>query len=169
MFDDPFILDVGVLDTRFGDCLVAATGKGICHLSFTMGDSAKALARLRTAWPGFIFREQVEATEAVIRKIFDTGSTTENVPVDVRGTPFQRMVWEALRRIPLGQVTTYSALAASIGHPKASRAVGTAVGDNPIAVFVPCHRVIRKDGSLGGYAYGTDIKSALLRWEGALR
>lgn len=169
MFDDPFILDVGVLDTRFGDCLVAATGKGICHLAFTMGDSARALARLRAAWQGYTHRERSEAMREEIGKVFELASTPQDVPLDLRGTPFQRRVWEALTRIPVGQVTTYSALAASIGHPKASRAVGSAVGDNPVAVLVPCHRVIRKDGSMGGYAYGTDIKSALLHWEGALR
>lgn len=159
----------GIHSTPFGECLIAATNRGLCHLEFTLGSIDRVLKRLRADWPDADLQMDPAITEPLAKAVFSDDGFSASIPVDVRGTPFQLKVWAALRAIPRGHVTTYGTLAEAIGHPKASRAVGTAVGDNPIAVCVPCHRVVRKDGSLGGYYYGPDLKSALLRWEGALR
>jgi AraC family transcriptional regulator of adaptative response/methylated-DNA-[protein]-cysteine methyltransferase len=159
----------GTHNTPFGECLIATTNRGLCHLAFTLGQANHALVRLQTDWPDADLIEDSAITEPLVKAVFATEGFSASLEVDLRGTPFQIKVWMALRAIPRGHVTTYGTLAAVIGHPKASRAVGTAVGDNPVAVVVPCHRVVRKDGSIGGYYYGPDLKSALLRWEGALR
>lgn len=162
------ILHFGIHRTPFGECLLAVSERGLCHLAFTLGDRDPVLARIRSAWPDADLRQDSSLTEPFAKAVFEPDGSAA-MPLDLRGTPFQRKVWQALLEIPLGEVTTYGKLAAAIGHPKAARAVGTAVGDNPVAVLVPCHRVVRSDGSLGGYFYGPELKSALLRWEGALR
>lgn len=162
------MLHYGIHSTPFGECLIAVSDRGLCHLAFTLGHPESVLSRLRSNWP----EAELVADSAKTRPFADAVFASEDsqaLPLDLRGTPFQRKVWQALLRIPRGHVTSYGELAEAIGHPKASRAVGTAVGDNPVAVWVPCHRVLRKDGSLGGYEYGPELKSALLRWEGALR
>lgn len=156
-------------DSPFGECLLAVTDRGLCHVAFTMGDSDSRLARLKSEWPDADLRLDSVKTAPWMEVVFSTSESLRDIALDLRGTPFQKQVWAALLTIPRGQVTSYGELAAAIGRPKASRAVGTAVGDNPVAVLVPCHRVLRKDGSLGGYYYGPELKSALLRWEGALR
>lgn len=159
----------GLHSSPFGECLIATGDRGICHLAFTLGNAQLILARWRASRPNAEWIEHSEATASLVRDVFDKPHSAVSMNVDLHGTPFQMKVWNELRQIPRGHVTSYGELAVLIGYPTASRAVGTAVGDNPIAVLVPCHRVLRKDGTLGGYAYGTDIKSALLRWEGALR
>lgn len=162
-------LHYGIHPSLFGDVLIAVTDRGICRLSFTLGHEEPELARIRAAWPHARLDEDPELTQPYVTAVFSAAPAMIQPPVDLHGTPFQLKVWTTLMAIPRGHVTTYGELAAAIGHPKANRAVGTAVGDNPVAVLVPCHRVIRKDGSLGGYEYGPELKSALLRWEGALR
>lgn len=161
-------LHYGLHSTPFGECLLAVSDRGLCHLAFTLADRDTVLARLRSDWPEADIRHDPIMTEPFALAVF-TPDEASAIPLDLRGTPFQRKVWHALLEIPRGEVTTYGELAAVIGHPKASRAVGSAVGDNRVAVMVPCHRVVRGDGSLGGYYYGPELKSALLRWEGALR
>ena len=154
-----------MVDTSLGAMLVAATEKGVCCLSFNEGED-----HLRARFPkaelvegGEEFRDLfVEVTAAVEQP---STATTVDIPLDVKGTAFQQRVWEALRRIPAGQTLSYGELAAAVGNPKASRAVGGANGANNIAVLIPCHRVIAADGGLGGYAYGTAIKAELLRRE----
>lgn len=154
-----------IVSTSIGQMLVAATDKGICCLSFGEGE-----AELRARFPK---AELVEAGED-FRALFDsvtaaveqpTTAATADIPLDVKGTAFQQRVWQALREIPSGETRSYGELAAALGNPKASRAVGGANGANNIAILIPCHRVIAADGGLGGYAYGTKIKAELLRRE----
>ena len=152
-------------DSPIGEMLIAATSKGICRLTFD--DSEASLRRL---FPNAtIVRDEggmralVEGALAAIER----PQAAPDLPIDVRGTAFQEAVWRELRRIPLGETRSYADIAAAIGAPAATRAVGTANGSNPVAVLVPCHRVIRSDGTLGGYAGGLDRKKQLLAVEGA--
>jgi AraC family transcriptional regulator of adaptative response/methylated-DNA-[protein]-cysteine methyltransferase len=151
-------------DSPLGTMLIAATEKGICRLTFD--DSEASLRRL---FPNATIvkddgglRALVEGALAAIER----PAAAPDLPIDVAGTAFQEAVWRELRRIPLGETRSYAEIAAAIGQPKAVRAVGTANGDNHVAVLIPCHRVIRSDGSLGGYAGGLDRKRKLLAAEG---
>ena len=153
-----------VVDTSLGAMLVAATERGVCCLSFGEGED-----ELRARFPqaelvagGEEFRELFERVAAAVER----PGTGTDIPLDVQGTAFQQRVWQALREIPPGETRSYGELAAALGNPKASRAVGGANGANRIAVLIPCHRVIAADGGLGGYAYGTEIKRELLAREG---
>jgi AraC family transcriptional regulator of adaptative response/methylated-DNA-[protein]-cysteine methyltransferase len=155
-----------VLPTSLGPMLVAATEKGVCCLAFGEGE-----AELRARFPQ---AELVSAGEdfrtlfaQVVAAVEQPGPGSTAIPLDVKGTAFQQRVWDELRRIPCGETRSYGELAAALGNPKASRAVGGANGANHVAVLIPCHRVIAADGSLGGYAYGTAIKAELLKREGA--
>lgn len=151
-------------DSPLGRMLIAATSKGICRLTFD--DSESSLRRLfpnaTVVEDSGSLRELVEgALEAIERPL-----TAHELPIDVAGTAFQESVWRELRKIPVGETRSYAQIAAAIGQPKAVRAVGTANGDNHVAVLIPCHRVIRSDGTLGGYAGGLDRKRHLLAAEG---
>ncbi len=154
-----------VLETSLGPMLIAATDKGVCCLAFGEGEAELRLrfprAELVAAGDDFraLFAQVVEAVE-------QPGPGSAAIPLDVKGTAFQQRVWEELRRIPHGETRSYGELAAALGNPKASRAVGGASGANHVAVLIPCHRVIAADGTLGGYAYGLAIKAELLRREG---
>lgn len=159
------VVNWAVLPTSLGDMLVAATEKGVCCLAFGEGE-----AELRARFPK---AELVPAGEdfrdlfaQVVEAVEQPGPGSAAIPLDVHGTVFQQRVWEELRRIPHGETRSYGELAAILGNPKASRAVGGANGANNIAVLIPCHRVIASDGTLGGYAYGLEIKAELLRREG---
>lgn len=154
-----------VLATSLGPMLVAATEVGVCCLAFGEGE-----AELRARFPR---AELIPAGEdfralfaQVVEAVEQPGPGSAAIPLDVHGTAFQQRVWEELRRIPHGETRSYGELAAALGNPKASRAVGGANGANNIAVLIPCHRVIASDGTLGGYAYGLAIKAELLRREG---
>lgn len=156
-----------VVLTSLGPMLVAATEKGVCRLSFN-----EAGEDLRDRFPN---AELVEGggefaalLESVIAAVEQPGNAA-NIPLDVKGTAFQEAVWQELRRIPPGETRTYAEIAAAVGNPGAVRAAGSANGANNVAVLIPCHRVIRTDGSLGGYAYGLEIKQELLEREGGLR
>lgn len=155
----------GIHTTPFGEALIAITDHGICHLSFTLGHVDAAITRLKRRWASAEFREDAMATKPVIDRVFGNPESNKPLNVVLKGTPFQIKVWEALRTIPTGQLTTYGDIAEQVGHPKASRAVGSAVGDNPIAYLIPCHRVIRRDGNIGQYYYGTAMKTAMIGWE----
>jgi AraC family transcriptional regulator of adaptative response/methylated-DNA-[protein]-cysteine methyltransferase len=153
-----------ITDSALGPLLVAATDKGICRLTFGEDESA-----LRRRFPNAdilpddgTISPWVEGALTAI----DTPASAPDVPVDVRGTAFQEAVWRELRNIPLGQTRSYADIATAIGQPGAVRAVGTANGSNPVSVLVPCHRVIRADGSLGGYGGGIENKKKLLAAEG---
>ena len=151
-------------DSPFGEVLIGATSRGICHVSFTRvsGGPARGIEALRAEWPTAHFREDEAATARVAARIFGAGRSREPLRLVVRGTPFQVKVWEALLRIPEGAVATYADIAAAIGHPRAVRAVGSAVGDNPICYLIPCHRVIRSTGEFGNYGGGPERKKAML-------
>ncbi|MCJ2186132.1 bifunctional DNA-binding transcriptional regulator/O6-methylguanine-DNA methyltransferase Ada [Novosphingobium beihaiensis] len=153
-----------VVPTTLGEMLVAATDKGVCRLSFAEGREDLA--------ERFPKAELVEGGEDFARLLADVVSAVEqpgdsrSIPLDVQGTAFQEAVWRELQRIPPGETRSYAQIAAAVGKPGAVRAAGSANGANNVAVLIPCHRVIRTDGSLGGYAYGIDIKRELLRREG---
>jgi len=158
----------GLHDTPFGKTLIGTTERGICHLGFVGSSEGDAIDTLVASWQQAKMIEDQISTASLVEPIFDL-SQRSNTPLHLhlRGTNFQLKVWEALLRIPPGAVTSYQVLAEQAGRPGASRAVGTALGRNPIAVLIPCHRVIRKLGEFGQYRYGTIRKKALLGWEAA--
>ena len=151
-------------DSPLGELFIAATSKGICRLTFK--DSEASLHRL---FPNAtIVKDDGGLGEFVggVLKAIEQPLAAQDLPIDVAGTAFQEAVWRELRKIPAGETRSYSEIAAAIGHPKAVRAVGTANGDNHVSVLIPCHRVIRSDGSLGGYGGGIENKKKLLAAEG---
>lgn len=163
------VINWTVMATSLGPMVVGATDKGVCCLAFVR-TSADAEAELRARFPrarlepaGEEFRDLFAAVLAAVEQ---PGPGSAAIPLDVKGTAFQQRVWEELRRIPCGETRSYGELAAALGNAKASRAVGGANGANHVAVLIPCHRVIAADGTLGGYAYGLEIKAELLRREG---
>ena len=157
----------GIHPTPFGKCLIATTERGICHLSFVQMSEGDAIDQLVSDWKQATMVEDYRSTIPLIEPIFDLRYSHRGKPLHVhlRGTNFQLKVWEALLQIPAGEVTTYAGIASRIGKPNAARAVGTAIGHNPIAVLIPCHRVIRKVGEFGNYRYGALRKKALLARE----
>jgi AraC family transcriptional regulator of adaptative response/methylated-DNA-[protein]-cysteine methyltransferase len=160
----------GVHPSPFGECLLAVTERGLCGLSFVDETSLESpLQELRRRWPRARFLEDRSRTAAMVRRIFGSPSERKTAPIALllKGTNFQIKVWEALLRVPRGSVTSYHSLAEKIGAPGASRAVGSAVGANPIAYLIPCHRVILSTGAFGNYHYGTTRKKAILGWEQA--
>jgi len=151
-------------DSPLGQMMIAATAKGICRLTFD--DSSDALRRL---FPNATIMEDSGGLKQLVEgalEAIERPLAAHQLPIDVAGTAFQEAVWRELRKIPVGETRSYAQIAAAIGQPKAVRAVGTANGDNHVAVLIPCHRVIRSDGSLGGYAGGLDRKRKLLAAEG---
>lgn len=163
-------ITAGFHETPFGECLLAMTDRGICGLSFPEGGRREALGDLAGRWPGARITENARATASVARRVFRALEVREPeglVPLAllVRGTNFQVKVWKALLQIPVGSVASYEDVATAIGSPAAVRAVGTAVGRNPVAFLIPCHRVIRSTGALGGYRWGLPRKQAMLAWE----
>jgi AraC family transcriptional regulator, regulatory protein of adaptative response / methylated-DNA-[protein]-cysteine methyltransferase len=158
----------GIHLTPFGKCLIGLTDRGICHLGFVSGSEGDAIDGLVEEWKEARMVEDFRSTAALVGPIFDLRYDTrikQPLTLHLRGTNFQIKVWEALLQIPAGSATTYEGLAQRIGHPGASRAVGSALGHNPIAVLIPCHRVIRKVGDFGNYRYGELRKKALLARE----
>ncbi|WP_298273511.1 methylated-DNA--[protein]-cysteine S-methyltransferase [Geobacter sp.] len=160
----------GFHPTPFGICLVAVTDRGICALRFVSDDGRKAaLAELQREWPRSEFREDRRETGEIVRRLFGAEPPLRDLPlaVLVKGTNFQIKVWEALLRIPAGVAASYGEIARLAGAPRASRAVGSAIGANPVAFLIPCHRVLRESGAIGGYRWGTARKRAILAWETA--
>ncbi|SPE55179.1 O-6-methylguanine DNA methyltransferase [Verrucomicrobia bacterium] len=156
--------------TPFGPCLLGVTTRGVCWLSFTKSlGERKAVSELQAHWGGAKLAEDSTKTAPVAVKIFSTLGKRSNVPLSllVMGTNFQIKVWQALLQIPPGKVVSYETVGELVGAPSASRAIGGAVGQNAIAYLIPCHRVIRKSGSLGGYRWGESRKRTLLAWEAA--
>ncbi|MCW5569402.1 MAG: methylated-DNA--[protein]-cysteine S-methyltransferase [Dokdonella sp.] len=158
----------GVHDTPFGPCVIAATPRGVCGLHFAEGDGSGE-ARLRKDWPEARLIEDRETTALIARRIFDPLAAHAGAPLAllVKGTNFQVQVWRALLRIPPGALSTYGAIAQHLGRPSAARAVGNAVGANPIGYLIPCHRVIRKTGAFSDYHWGRPRKLAMIGWEAA--
>ena len=163
-------LDIGWgwFDSPFGPALVAGTEKGICGIAFASETGPEAaFDDIAARWPRARFTEDRERLAPWAAAAFGAGARTDGPPLVLIGAPFQIKVWEALLRVPTGYVTTYSDIARAIGHPRAVRAVGTAVGRNPISWLIPCHRALRKSGGLGGYHWGLPVKRAMLAWEAA--
>jgi len=161
-------LAYGLHPSPFGDALVVTTKRGLAGLAFADPDEkTTALEDMRRRWPRAQFREDQARTAAFARRIFDPGLWRRDQPLRVVmiGTDFEVRVWETLLKIPMGRATTYSDIATKISAPRAVRAVGAAVGKNPIAFVVPCHRVIGKSGDLTGYHWGLTRKRAMLGWE----
>lgn len=150
----------GIHNTPFGKALIATTMRGICHLQFDGNEPA-----LRAEWANAEIVLDPQATQPLCDLIFSTGVSQEPLTVWVKGTNFQVQVWRALLTIPFGEMTTYQRLAEQMGRPTAARAVGNAVGKNSVGYLIPCHRVIRESGELGGYRWGIERKTAILGWE----
>jgi AraC family transcriptional regulator of adaptative response/methylated-DNA-[protein]-cysteine methyltransferase len=151
--------------TPFGECFIAVTERGICRLEFIdHNEDREAIERLRNAWPNARLKEDEATTKNIIQQIFNPldSPASKSLLLLLQGTNFQLKVWQALLKIPEGCVTSYGYLADKIGQPSASRAVGTAIGNNPISYLIPCHRVLRGDGGIGGYRWGIDRKLAIL-------
>ncbi|RQO38134.1 cysteine methyltransferase [Chryseobacterium sp. KBW03] len=154
-------------ESPFGNILVASTEKGICYMAFE-DDKETALGELEKKFPNASFIEKQDALQKNALSIFDKDWTKLNtIKLHLKGTDFQLKVWESLLTIPMGKLSTYGSLAEKIGNPKASRAVGTAIGSNPVAFLIPCHRVIQSTGHLGGYRWGIERKQLMMGWEGS--
>jgi AraC family transcriptional regulator of adaptative response/methylated-DNA-[protein]-cysteine methyltransferase len=168
-------IEYGVHGTPFGNVFIAITPKGVCKLAFLQDDEIdEHLAELCKTWPYAVMHANRQSTLEVIDVMFDremksNSEMKSNRPLSlhVSGTNFQASVWKALLAIPPGTVASYAQVAAAIGHPNAARAVGLAVGANPVAFLIPCHRVIRQSGKIGGYHWGETRKHAIHAWEAA--
>ncbi len=157
----------GWFDSPFGEMLVMATDRGLCGMAFAAETGREAaLADMRARWPAADHAEDGAAIAPLVADLFRGAGEAR---LHLIGAPFQIKVWEALMEIPSGHVTTYSEIAARIGNPRAVRAVGTAVGRNPVSWLIPCHRALRKSGGLGGYHWGLPVKRAMLAWESSRR
>lgn len=155
----------GIHITPFGKCLIATTDRGICHLGFVDGSEGRAVDTLVEHWKHASMTEDYTSTALLVNRIFLHGEGNTPLKLHLRGTNFQIKVWEALLSIPTGALTTYEHIALQVGNPRAVRAVGSAVGGNPVAYLIPCHRVIRKSGEFGNYLYGSARKKAILARE----
>ncbi len=160
------IIRYGVHPSPFGPCLILRTARGVCGLAFAAPERRdEALTELARGVEAAAFVEDPGATAGIAQRIFNAGASGGGVGLHLRATPFQIKVWRALLAVPSGCVTSYGDLARRIGMPRASRAVGTAVGSNPVAWIIPCHRVIRASGVLGEYRWGREHKLAMLSVE----
>lgn len=158
-------IEYGFHPTPFGECLIAATERGVCGLQFIVNENREeAMQWLENQWRNAYMEENPHATEGIIRQIFYTNEPRK-LSVLVKGTNFQVKVWQALLTIPAGDVASYQILAQKINQPKAAQAVGSAVGANPIGYLIPCHRVIKNEGLVGEYHWGSAKKRLILGWE----
>lgn len=159
-------ISYSIAESRFGRMLISSTIKGVCHVAFCENEQA-GLDSLKHRFPHAKLTLQVKKEHQQVVNFFNQDWSEQNqINLHLAGTPFQLKVWETLLRIPAGNMTTYGHLAAKIEKPGASRAVGTAIGANPIALIIPCHRVIQSSGHFGGYMWGNTRKQAILGWEG---
>lgn len=162
-------IEYAIHDTPFGKAFIATTPRGICSFAFLENTEIDGhLSELHKKWPYAILHENPRSTLAVTKAMFEEGQVlTRPISLYVSGTNFQINVWKALLQIPPAMVVSYSQVADAIGHPNSARAVGLAVGNNPVAFLIPCHRVIQQSGGLGGYHWGTTRKQAMHVWESA--
>lgn len=161
-------ISYGVHESPFGELLVARTDRGVCRAAFLgYSDMDTELAQLRSDWPASTLVEDPAATDPVVARMLGRPEERAEGPISIRvsGTNFQIAVWRALMNIPYGAVVSYGDIARSLGYPRASRAVGNAVGVNPVALLIPCHRVIQQSGALGGYRWGPNRKRVIQAWE----
>ena len=161
------LINYSFAESPFGNILVASTAKGICYMAFA-NNEATGLLQLKNHFPNANYRQMTDLVQQNALYIFthDWKKLSE-IKLHLKGTPFQLKVWETLLKIPMGQLSTYGSIAAALDNPKASRAVGSAIGDNPVAFLIPCHRVIKSTGSIGQYHWGSTRKTAIIGWEAA--
>ncbi len=164
------VINYSFKHSPFGEMLVASTTKGVCHISFVEGQLV-ALHNLKSSFCNAIFEHkqdsfQLDVMAALNRDWRGVNAASTTIQLHLKGTAFQLKVWQALLNIPLGSLSTYGAVAKNLGNANAARAVGTAIGHNPVALIVPCHRVIQATGKLGGYRWGGARKTAIVGWEG---
>lgn len=161
------IINYSFAESPFGNIIVASTPKGMCHMAFA-DDQQTAFNELQHQFPNATYRQFADTMQQNALFIFRKDwSQLSNIKLHLKGTAFQLKVWEALLKIPMGGLNTYSGIAQKIDAPNASRAVGSAVGDNPVAFLIPCHRVIKSTGEFGQYHWGATRKSAMIGWEAA--
>ena len=154
-------------ESLFGNIIVASTNKGICYMAFA-DEEVIAFSKLQNHFPNARFNHAVDLMQQNAMHIFSHDWTKlDKIKLHLKGTDFQLKVWQTLLKIPLGQLTTYGIIADKIEKPNASRAVGTAIGSNPVAFLIPCHRVIQSTGNFGGYMWGNTRKTVMIGWEGA--
>ncbi|MDT3405624.1 bifunctional helix-turn-helix domain-containing protein/methylated-DNA--[protein]-cysteine S-methyltransferase [Mucilaginibacter terrae] len=159
-------INYSFVQTPFGNLLVASTPKGICYMAFADEPEQEAFMKLQHRLPNATYQQLTDQAQQNALFIFTQDwSRLNEIKLHLKGTPFQLKVWETLLKIPVGGLTTYGRLAAGLNSPNASRAVGTAVGDNPVAFLIPCHRVIRSTGEIGQYHWGSTRKNAMIGWE----
>lgn len=164
---DQLQINYSFAETPFGDVIIATTKKGVCHLSFVK-EEKEGMETLAAVFPKAEIVQKTDILQQDALRFFK-GDWTDltQVKLHLKGTPFQLKVWKSLLQIPPGTLSTYAAVAANVQSPRASRAVGTAIGNNPVAFLIPCHRVIRATGVIGDYHWGTHRKTAILGWESA--
>lgn len=161
------LVNYSLAESPFGNLIVASTPKGICYMAFE-DDETKALSDLKQQFPNASFQQKLDLVQQNALFIFQNDwSKLPEIKLHLKGTSFQLKVWETLLKIPMGQLSTYGHIASQIGHANASRAVGTAIGSNPVAFLIPCHRVIQSSGNIGGYMWGNTRKTAIIGWESA--
>lgn len=153
-------------DSPFGKILLASTEKGICFNALS-DNKVHALSELKEIFPEATYLQQSDKSQQRALKFFEDGykEGEPTIPLHIKASDFQLNVWKALLNIPMGQLTTYKEIACSLNMPRACRAVGTAVGDNPVSFFIPCHRVIRSTGELGQFHWGAEKKAIIIQWE----
>jgi len=160
-------INYSLAESPFCKIIVASTPKGICHLAF-FSDKTEGEATMKARFPNATYRQFLDEIQQEVLFIFQSDwSKLNQIKLHLHGTPFQLKVWEALLKILMGNLTTYGSIASEIEKPKASRAIGTAIGSNPVAFLIPCHRVIQSSGKIGGYMWGNIRKSAIIGWEAA--
>ena len=160
-------INYSFMESPFGDILVASTSKGICHIAFSE-DKPESLSTLKKKFPNAEYHNFTDQIQQDAVYIFTQDwQKPHQVKLHIKGSGFQIKVWEALLKIPVGKLATYSDIAQHTGNPNASRAVGTAIGQNPVAFLIPCHRVIKSTGTFGGYRWETSRKAAIIGWENA--
>ncbi|MFA7584423.1 MAG: methylated-DNA--[protein]-cysteine S-methyltransferase [Proteiniphilum sp.] len=152
-------------DSPFGKVVVASTSKGICYMAF-VEEETTVPEDLKRRFPRAVYQMKSDLNQQNALSIFQSDwSRLSDIKLHLKGTPFQLKVWEALLKIPMGKLSTYGRIAAQIGNVGASRAVGTAIGSNPVSFLIPCHRVIQSSGNMGGYMWGTIRKTVMIGWE----
>ncbi len=161
-------IQFGVASTPFGEAVLGWTGRGVCYLQFVENQKQTLIDDLHSQWPKAIFTLNHQEAALLSQKIFASQLERGNIHLVLKGTNFQVKVWEAMINTRPSQQLSYSQVSQLIGSPKASRAVGTALGNNTIGYLIPCHRVIKSNGEMGNYRWGTDRKATILAWEGAL-
>jgi len=161
------LINYSFAESPFGKILVASTVKGICYIAFSDNDQ-DALVELKKQFPKAQYQQMVDLIQQNALYIFTHDwQQLSKIKLHLKGTAFQIKVWEALLKIPMGRLSTYGAIAANINSPKAARAAGSAIGDNPVAFLIPCHRVIQSTGGFGQYHWGSNRKTAMIGWEAA--